>query len=373
MAKIGIYTCFPAYIGGGERYIMTFANALQQEHEVSFLCGSPLEYQKLSKILNIDTSKINFVEFHGGVNLKKILFNNWFDQQNIVYDVFVAMSNHITPSVIGLGRKNILHIQFPYPCQKTFNIKTLVKQNIYKYSYDLSVVNSKFTKSHVIKKFKYPLKVIYPPVATEHLKFTSYNYKKNQIISVGRFIGTQDSKRQLEMVRFFKKLCDLYPDLDVEYLCVGGERPEKIHQDYISQVQQEAEGYPIKLLLDTSLTDLAKLYSETKVFWHAKGYGVDEKHPEFTEHFGISTVEAMFSGCIPIVFKAGGQLEIVQDEYNGFLWRNEQELIQKTAEILRNYPVALSIAQNAHESSLRFSSQNFKLQVRELIVSLLGK
>jgi glycosyltransferase involved in cell wall biosynthesis len=369
MAKIGVYTYFPAYIGGGERYIMTFASALQYEHDVSFLCGNPEEYQQLSKVLDIDLSKVKFIEFHGKPNYRKNLFNHYFDQKSLDYDIFVAMANHITPPSIGLGRKNVLHIQFPYPCTKRslLNIKNLIRRFINVNLYKSAIVNSKFTKQYVEKKFHHQVEIIYPPVEIKNFKFIPYEQKKNQIISVGRFIGTEDSKRQLEMVVFFKKMHDLHPNLGVRYLCVGGERPEAIHQEYLNQVRQEVQDYPITILTNVSTSELVQLYSESRFFWHAKGFGIDTDNPEYTEHFGISTVEAMASGCIPLVYKAGGQIEIVKEGFNGYLWESEDELIQKMANLLTENEEAISLSQNAYFSSTNFSSERFRLEVRNCI------
>jgi glycosyltransferase involved in cell wall biosynthesis len=70
------------------------------------------------------------------------------------------------------------------------------------------------------------------------------------------------------------------------------------------------------------------------------------------EHFGIAPVEAMSAGCIPIVFNGGGLREIVKEGYNGFLFSNEQELLQKTTEIIRNKI-------NISESILKISASRF--------------
>ena len=49
------------------------------------------------------------------------------------------------------------------------------------------------------------------------------------------------------------------------------------------------------------------------------------------EGFGISVVEAMARGCIPITFKKGGLVEIIQDGVNGFIVNNTEsvELAEK--------------------------------------------
>ena len=54
------------------------------------------------------------------------------------------------------------------------------------------------------------------------------------------------------------------------------------------------------------------------------------------EHFGISTVEAMSAGAVPIVYRGGGQVEIVRDDENGMLWKTIDELTTKTRTIIED-------------------------------------
>jgi hypothetical protein len=55
--------------------------------------------------------------------------------------------------------------------------------------------------------------------------------------------------------------------------------------------------------------------------WHATGYGFDaEQYPAKQEHFGMTTVEAMSAGAVPVVLNTGGQREIVTHGDDGFLW-----------------------------------------------------
>ena len=86
-------------------------------------------------------------------------------------------------------------------------------------------------------------------------------------------------------------------------------------------MQKAAKGFPIEFLVNKSNDELWDIYSKAKIYWHASGFGEDlEKNPEYAEHFGISTVEAMGAGAVPVVINAGGQTEIVADGENGFLW-----------------------------------------------------
>src|SRR5690606_11935124 len=131
----------------------------------------------------------------------------------------------------------------------------------------------------------------------------------------------------IPMIKAFKKMCD-NGFTGFEYHLCGGTHSEKIHMDYLNKVKKEAKGYPIFIHTDISFDQLKELYAKSSIFWHAEGFGEDEnKHPDRFEHFGITTVEAMASGCIPVVIAKAGQIEIVQGGVNGFLWNNLNELI----------------------------------------------
>ncbi len=96
---------------------------------------------------------------------------------------------------------------------------------------------------------------------------------------------------------------------------------------YILALQRKAKGYPVHFHFDCPYNELEDLFNKASIYWHATGYGSDpEEFPEKQEHFGITTVEAMSAGCIPVVIDSAGQQEPVQQEKNGFLWSNQAEL-----------------------------------------------
>jgi glycosyltransferase involved in cell wall biosynthesis len=70
------------------------------------------------------------------------------------------------------------------------------------------------------------------------------------------------------------------------------------------------------------------------------------------EHFGITVVESMSAGCVPVVHASGGPKEIVSD--SGFLWREADEI-----------PRLLALADSSYESLSKLSVERAKLFNRE--------
>ena len=71
-----------------------------------------------------------------------------------------------------------------------------------------------------------------------------------------------------------------------------------------------AEGLPVHFHIGVSGEELGRLYEQASIFWSATGLDEDpEVHPVRFEHFGITTVEAMAAGAVPIVLAGGGRGE----------------------------------------------------------------
>lgn len=126
---------------------------------------------------------------------------------------------------------------------------------------------------------------------------------------------------------------------------------------YYDRLQLESAGLPVEFYGDAPFEKLQHLYGEAMIYWHAQGFGQHEA--QFTEHFGMSTVEAMAAGCVPIVFNAGGQREIVQQDLNGLLWNNVDELQQMTKDLAHNHDLIARLRQVAEEMSKQFSKEKF--------------
>ena len=336
--KAGIYDPYLDTLGGGERYTLTVADCLSKiGYEVDVFWDDSSIKRKIKERLNIKVERINFTP-------------KTFNSSG--YDLIFFLSDGSIPFL--KAKRNILHFQVPFHNVHGRSLSNRIKMM----RIDNIVCNSFFTKKFVDREYGVDSKVIYPPVAVDSFKPLK---KENLIINVGRFTTLLHNKRQDVLVEAFKKL----KMKDWKLILVGGDEEGK---DLVIKLRKMAKGYPIEIITNPQFDYLKQLYSRAKIFWSAAGFGFnEEKQPEKMEHFGITTVEAMAAGCVPVVINKGGQKEIIKENQNGFLWETEQELIDKTLRLVENGKERQSFSKAAQKSSLAFSEKRFCQELRELI------
>ena len=233
--------------------------------------------------------------------------------------------------------------------------------------YDRIIAISRYSAKWIKTLWKKESTILFPPVDTHNFHTSR---KEKIILSVGRFFPQHHNKKQLELARCF---IELYKDnksvmSDYRFYIVGGVENKKEHLDYVERIEEISSGFPIKILRNLEWKKLLDLFSRASIFWHASGLKEDEnRHPEKFEHFGITTVEAMAAGCVPVVINNGGQSEIIEEGVNGFLFNDLKELKAKTLMICRGEIDSRRISNNASESSKRFSSSVFAKGLLALI------
>jgi len=352
MKKIGIFSPYLNTLGGGERYMLTAAEYFLKKGDAVDIFWNNLNIKdEIKQRFEIDLSRVNFVE---DIFCSKI---NLFKRLTITrkYDLIFYLSDGSIPFLFA--KKNALHFQVPFHGLGGRNFLNKIKlRNINKI-----VCNSYFTKKFIDKEYGVKSIVIYPPVAVEEFK---PGKKENIILSVARFTDALHNKRQDVLVEVFKKMVEGGLK-GWKLFLVGGDAEGK---KLVMKLKKDSQGYPIEILTNVSFGELKKIYAKAKIFWHAAGYGIDdEKEPEKVEHFGISVVEAMAAGCIPIVVGKGGIKEIIIPGKDGFLWQTKEELENLTFQLIKKTSLIKKISQSLNKSSKRFSKEVFGKKIYELV------
>ncbi len=333
--KIGFYDPFLDAFGGGERYTLTLASHWSKKNTVHVFWNSSEILAESSKRFNLQLENVKTVE---NVFAQKSLMRKiWVTG---TYDLLFVLSDGSIPTVAS--RRAILHFQNPLPIPK----KELWKSMRYKYI----VCNSHFTKKYVDTVVGVRSSVIYPPVETTAFKPVK---KEKIILSVGRFSSHHSSKKYEILIDAFRRL----GNSGWKFVVAGSLKDEDT--PYLQMLEKKAKGLHIELLPNCGFTQLKNLYAKASVYWHAAGY--HESDPTLMEHFGITTVEAMASGCIPVSFNAGGQTEIISHGENGFLWNTPDELISYTTKITSRMRI------RAMSDAKKFDTKHFLKAFDEII------
>lgn len=363
-----IFTPYPLLPGGGERYLLTFAKALQERGlQVHFLVeeGNPVTtgvaLSRLSEQMGIDVKPMSVFVVHRDFGFIK----NYQSK----YDVFLSMGNEKMPQVAGIGYVNFYMCQFPFDLDKLsqdYEIRNLL-------TYDYVLLNSQFTfgwyNEYLAGSLNISLyssrlpeiTVLYPPVPLRRaIPRDTPVPRKVHIILLGRFFEGRQSKGHEVAIRMFEKIIGILKSKSAILTLAGAQmRARKEDLEYTRRLKNMSGSEHLRFLIDYSDQELQDLLHEADILWHLTGIGKGHKDPASEEHFGISVALAMGYGIIPVVFHGGAMEEIVDHGINGFVCETQPCIIQKTVQLARNLLTRNSMSSLALEKSKKFTEDVF--------------
>lgn len=258
------------------------------------------------------------------------------------------------------GPRGMLAFRFPWLLRDPKNLSFLA-------GYDTVMANSEYTRGYIDRLWHTDADLLFPPIQVQRLHPAPE--RERAVITVGRFFspGLGHAKRQLEMVQFFVRgvRSGVIP-ADWKLYVVGG--MEDSQRNYVEQVRAAGAGYPVEVIANAPRTQVEQLLSTASVFWSATGYGEDErKKPWASEHFGMTTVEAMAGGCVPVVIDRAGQKEIVRENVDGFRWSTPEELLSRTAEVAGDEALRARLAGAAVARAQEYSEDAFAERWHDIV------
>jgi glycosyltransferase involved in cell wall biosynthesis len=389
--RAAIYDPYLDTLGGGERYCLTVAEILLKNgYQVDlFWSGDDSLVEKAEKrfsldlkglrivpdIFEIKPQKLEMLEdnddlfkfINRSINPQKIHFK--FKKivakikNNHKYDLIFYLSDGSLPLLFG--KKNYLHIQVPFSSSTNNQFKKLLNKAKLQLFSNV-ICNSQFTAKFQESALKNKVLILYPPVDVD--KFYSNEKKENIILSVGRFDNILNAKKQDVLIDAFKTLIESGKAHGWKLVLAGGSILDPKNNSYFKYLQDKAKDLPVDFVVNPPFDVLKDIYSKSKIYWHATGFEVDEdKHPENTEHFGMTIVEAMAAGLVPVVIDKGGIPEIIDNGVNGFLWRSLNQLISKTQKLIDNPEMLKLMSQQSLINCQQFSKENFEKKLLTII------
>ena len=249
---------------------------------------------------------------------------------------------------------------------------TLEKKNYYikwvKETYDkmirnsFLVTNSQYSRKAIIEAYGIDDTIVLsPPVAVNNIRNSLGFFPHSKISSEPRnnlvlVICRIEPSKRIENAIYLAKLLK-EKRIEVKMIIVGSWDPfyQKYYEDLKRLIIDKDVSDIVTFKINASFEELIELMKKSKVYFH----------PREGEHFGISIVEAMSAGLVPVVPSIGGQAEFVPIEY-------QYNSLEQASQIVAS---ALDVTQKERQrisnSVMRFSETNYKRQFQLIISKLI--
>ena len=349
---VGVFSPVINWCGGAEWVAVNIISALKENgHQIIILTDEALNQDKFMNIFGKKVSVDGQIVF-------PFRFFSPNDGHNIYTDILRSLvlkakcqvlvdtsSNAILPGA------NVCYVHYPLlksvekglPYTRNliyfYPYRNLLNFSKDSYSNKLIFANSKFTAEAVKAEFGVYPKLLYPSVSNKILKHDDIDFegqRENQVITIARI----NSGKNLQIIPKIAKLVRR----DISFTIVGLlDSPEMLIrlQKLINILKVNDR---VRILTDISKENLRKILLNSKIYLHTK----------IDEHFGISIIEAMASGCIPVVHDSGGPKEFVSQK---FRFREIEEAAE-TVEKAINY-WSPTRAKNISKNAERFGEDKF--------------
>jgi glycosyltransferase involved in cell wall biosynthesis len=220
------------------------------------------------------------------------------------------------------------------------------------------LTNSEYSRKAIYKTFKIDSTVLSPPVDVDVFRkavlFSSMNKRDDTILVISRFHPSKKVENAIRLAEYLKQ-----KGIGQSMKIVGNLSSHMIgYYSYLRQMVQDQDlSDYVTFHVNVSFNKLLSLMSKSKVYFH----------PLPGEPFGISTVEAMSAGLIPVVPDLGGHTEFVPLRYQfcNFIEAMESVAVAMDASFSERIRISDSVK--------RFSTSNyirrFQLIVKKLLLS----
>jgi len=306
---VGVFSPVINWCGGAEWVAINIITALKEHgHQVIVLSDKPLNQNKFMHVFGrklwVDQQLVlplrcfSSTDYHN-IYTDAIRCLMLKTKCEVIIDPF---SNAILPGV------NVSYIH--YPLLKRVEAAMPITRNkafFYPYKIYLDFIkskvgnklifaNSKFTANAIKTEIGINPHILYPPVSSEILNHSLLDFEKqreNNVITVSRICR----QKGLEIIPYIAKSCRR----EISFTIAGLLDSQEALNSIVKLAKDLKVSERIKIITNIDRAHLRRVLSNSKVYLHTS----------INEHFGISIVEAMASGCIPVVHNSGGPKEFV--------------------------------------------------------------
>ena len=396
--NIGIYNLHMPTRGGGEKLTLVLAEHLGHAHHVQLFHHASVEPKELEDAFAVDLRNVEFsklddiplplrvvAKLRGGRHPYSTHHYRQLKKLNL--DLFINISHgSMLPNPANKGIFLCMFPHDPRPSEvglrRTRNLlagsieKVLTASDMKRWleSYSRVIAISQYSADWVQQLWRRQVEVIYPPADDMGPPAP----KEKIILHVGRFTPSNSQtdhhhKAQEFLLSIFLEMKDLHAE-GWELHFAGNVGSDEKARQLAAMFLKRGTGLPVKFHFNARFEALRDLYRRAAIYWHATGVGTDaQRYPQRHEHFGITTVEAMSAGAVPVVINSGGQKEIVSDGINGLCWSEVESLLRQTRTLANDPALRDRLSRAAIESSKKFRREVFVARMDESITRVLGE
>ncbi len=362
--RIGVFCPTLNVYGGGEFVALAIANTLAQHNrEVTLFSSSQVNPKAIKNFFgetlhpSIQTLKqpTNFAS-RGLGDFYQTILHSYIAKTKCA--AFIdAFSNCVYPWA------QVTYVHYPYlnreAFSKTFPYLTsprivqagtlphvIMEKKLVDYSKRLVLANSRYTAAEIKAFSGKTAQVLYPPFSSSISalgKDAAKNPQEDLVVTVSRL----DANKLLERIPQIAA----QTERNIKFAVVGRLCSESTLNHLQVLVKKLDLVDRVKFYPNASAQQKIELLKKAKLYLHTM----------VGEHFGISIVEAMALGCVPVVHDSGGMKEFVPPQYR---YNTVGEASEKISSEIHGWSREKSDAVKA--SVDRFSIANFSSKFMEL-------
>ncbi len=359
--KVGVFCPTLNVYGGGEFVAVAIANTLaQNHHKVVFFTNNEVDPIAIKNFFgenlhpSIETVKQpTHFSSRGLADFYQTIFHSYIAKSkcNMFVDTF---SNCVFPWT------NVSYIHFPFLNRYSFSkrfpylgsphllqsgtlLHVLLEKNLVSYSDKLVLANSYYTAEEIRKYSDKNVEVLYPPFSSSIStigKTAVKSSQQNLVVTTSRF----EHNKMLERIPYIAS----QTRSDIQFAVIG----RLYSKETLANLQRIVKNFGlsdrVKFYPNASAEQKIELLKKAKIYLHTMT----------GEHFGISIVEAMALGCLPIVHNSGGMVEFVPDQ---FRYETMKEAADEISKAINNWSPDKTedVKQIASQFSLSSFSRRF--------------
>lgn len=278
------------------------------------------------------------------------------DSENLEYlrDIMVAsipqiygrdFSNNVESPILDLKTRHKVKNYFKFLGAK---YETLMNNT-------LVLTNSQYCRRAIWSAFSVDAKILYPPVDVETISKGALKSTKREdvILVISRIAPDKQIENAIELAKILQNR-----GVGQKGMTIVGNLHNYDHHYYQTLKKMIADydlSKYLSLQTNISFCKLIQLMEKAKVYFH----------PRIGEHFGISIVEAMAAGLVPIVSGVGGHTEFTPSKYHFNTLEHAADLIALAFKATNSERLAIS------NSTAKFSNANYVKSFHRILSELL--